>query len=127
MFYTAKSLPYDGILKNTKIRIATATENIIIATMLTGTRTIYIKRMSFSITLPCKHFNILRRQFPVRAGYLKTLNWSQEDTLQKCEVDLREEPFGHGQLYVSRSRVQSRENLFALVRDNQLNAKMPLY
>ena len=46
-----------------------------------------------------------RRQFPVRLCFAMTGNKSQGQTLKKVGLTLTNDFFGHGQLYVSMSRV----------------------
>ena len=46
-----------------------------------------------------------RRQFPVRPAFAMTINKAQGQTLKRVGVDLTEQIFTHGQLYVAVSRV----------------------
>ena len=59
--------------------------------------------------------SILRRQFPLRQAYVKTVDRSQGATLNRSGVDLREEPFAHGQLLVALSRVRSATDICILI------------
>lgn len=64
-------------------------------------------------------FELRRRQFPVRLCYGMTINKSQSQTLDRVGVYLREEVFGHGQLYVAFSRVGRRDRLFVCFDDGK--------
>jgi hypothetical protein len=55
-----------------------------------------------------------RFQFPVRLGYVMTINKSQSLTLKVVGLDLRTGVFAHGQLYVAISRVRRRAGLVVL-------------
>lgn len=41
--------------------------------------------------------------------------------MAKCGVDLRDDPFAHGQLYVGLSRVQNGTDILALVRNHKID------
>lgn len=56
-------------------------------------------------------FIFSRRQFPVRISFAMTINKSQGQTLDRVGLDVSEQVFGHGQLYVSCSRGRSFANL----------------
>ena len=80
--------------------------NVIEATVLTGKgkdERILISRIPLIPTdLP---FNFKRLQFPVRLAFLITINKSQGQSIEYCEVDLRSPCFSHGQFYVACPRI----------------------
>ena len=49
--------------------------------------------------------SIQRRQFPLRLAYAETFNKSQGKTLKHAVIDIYNQLFAHGQLYVAFSRV----------------------
>jgi hypothetical protein len=57
---------------------------------------------------------IQRRQFPLRLAYAVTFNKSQGKTLKNVVIDIRNQPFAHGQLYVACSRVRNRQDITIL-------------
>ena len=65
-------------------------------------------------TLP---FEFRRLQFPVALCFAMTINKSQGQTFKAVEVDLTNESFTHGMLYVVLSRVGSPNCLTLLVRE----------
>ena len=54
-----------------------------------------------------------------------TINKSQGQTLQKVGLDLTDDVFTHGQLYVALSRTTSREYILCLVKTNRLIDNVP--
>jgi hypothetical protein len=57
---------------------------------------------------------IQRRQFPLRLAYAVTFNKSQGKTLSRAVVDIRNQAFAHGQLYVALSRVKLSTDIMIL-------------
>ena len=62
-------------------------------------------------------FRFKRVQFPVRLCFSITINKSQGQTFNTVGVDLSEDVFTHGQLYVALSRVGNSKNLFVYTAD----------
>ena len=52
-----------------------------------------------------------RKQFPLRLAYSITYNKSQGQEFQKVLVDIRNNPFTHGHLYVALSRIRIAGNI----------------
>ena len=70
----------------------------------------YIPRIPLlSTNLP---FTFKRLQFPVRLSYAMTINKAQGQTLSTVGINLSNDCFGHGQLYVACSRVGDDQKLF---------------
>ena len=67
-------------------------------------------------TLP---FEFRRLQFPVALCFAMTINKSQGQTFKTVGIDLTNESFTHGMLYVALSRVGSPNSLTLLVRDDR--------
>ena len=59
-----------------------------------------------------------RVQFPVRVGFAMSINKAQGQTIKHCGVNLSEQCFSHGQLYVALSRVGSPANLHVFTPNN---------
>ena len=53
--------------------------------------------------LPC---TMQRKQFPVKVAFALTINKSQGQTFEYVGIDLMEDVFSHGQLYVAFSRAK---------------------
>lgn len=58
-----------------------------------------------------------RIQFPIKLAFAITINKSQGQTLRVAGLDLTNQCFTHGQLYVACSRVSSPQHLFSLAPD----------
>ncbi|KAF1888747.1 hypothetical protein Lal_00036789 [Lupinus albus] len=69
----------------------------------------YIPRMSLSPSHSPWPFKLTRRQFMLTVSYAMTINKSQGQSLASVGFYLPRPFFGHGQLYVVFSRVQSME------------------
>ena len=106
--------PNGGLLNNTMVKVIEITRRLIKVLILANNQVHYIPRINFTISLPRKNFSITRIQFPLRSGYSRTVNRSQGTTLDKLGLDMREEPFSHGQLFVALSRVRSSEDIIIL-------------
>ena len=84
-----------------------------------------IPSICFETQVGHKGITFRRHQFPLRLCYAMTINKSQGQTLQNVGLDLRDDVFTHGQLYVALSRTTSRENILCLVKTNRLIDNVP--
>jgi len=64
-------------------------------------------------------FEFKRLQFPIRLAFAMTINKSQGQLLSICGVNLENQCFSHGQLYVACSRVGKPSVLFVLAPHNK--------
>ena len=64
-------------------------------------------------------FRYKRVQFPVRVCFAMTINKAQGQTFQSVGLDLEQDPFSHGQLYVGLSRVGQKPGLFLYYGENE--------
>ena len=60
----------------------------------------------FSFNTACCNWTILQRKFPLWLAYATTFNSCQGLTLDKTVIDIRTDPFTHGQLYTALSCVR---------------------
>ena len=74
-----------------------------------------IPRINFKIDVKKCGYVVSRRQFPVRLAYAKTIHKAQGSTLESVGLDLRGEPFSHGQLYVAVGRARDGPSVAVLV------------
>ena len=72
----------------------------------------HVPRMSVSF----KHQNldIMRTQYPLALGYSYSVHKVQGQTLNKCVVDLDNDFFAHGQLYVALTRCRHSKDLMIM-------------
>ena len=73
--------------------------------------TVLLPKLAFSPSDRSFGFKFSRRQFPVRPAFAMSMNKSQGQTLARMGLFLPSDPFGHGQVYVSFSRVGSRDRI----------------
>jgi ATP-dependent exoDNAse (exonuclease V) alpha subunit len=62
-------------------------------------------------------FKLIRLQYPIRLAFSMTINKSQDQSLKYVGVNIREEVFSHGQLYVALSRATSGDRVTVLASD----------
>jgi len=55
--------------------------------------------------------NFEEDKFPIDLGFAMTINKSQGQTIGRIGLDLREDVFTHGELYVALSRARSWNNI----------------
>ena len=104
----------EGLAKNLRVRIVSLHEHCIRVCTLnpTGRRYYNIPRISFTISLPHgRSVKIERKQFPLRLAYSMTYNKSQGQEFEQALVDIRNNPFTHGHLYVALTRVRKAKNV----------------
>ena len=61
-----------------------------------------------------------RTQFPLRLAYCTTINKSQGQEYDKVLIDLRQQTFAHGHLYVALSRVKYSDKITVLIHKHQV-------
>ncbi|XP_044582994.1 uncharacterized protein LOC123264012 [Cotesia glomerata] len=94
------------LCNGTRLQVKVLHKNVIEAMIFTGKyegETVFIPRIPL---IPSDyHFEFKRLQFPVKVSYAMTINKAQGQSLKMTGVDLRNDCFSHGQLYVACSRV----------------------
>ena len=114
-----RNLDPPKLCNGTRLVVKKLNKHIIEATILTDAfkgENVFIPRIPLIPTdLP---FNFKRLQFPVRLGFAITINKSQGQSLNITGIDLRDECFSHGQLYVAMSRAKDPKNLYILTNEN---------
>ena len=64
-------------------------------------------------------FEFKRLQFPIRLAFAMTINKAQGQSLQVCGLNLENDCFSHGQLYVACSRVGKPSDLYVYAENGQ--------
>ena len=104
----------EGLTKNLRVKIVEIHRYVIRVCTLDPTNRRYynIPRIRFSVKLPYgRSVTMERKQFPLRLAYSITYNKSQGQEFQYVLVDIRNNPFTHGHLYVALSRIRIASNL----------------
>jgi len=89
-----------------------------------------IHRINFSVDVSSRKRNTInfvleRRQFPLRLCYAMTIDKSRGQTLRRVGLDLREQVFSHGQLYVAYGRVSFKQDILTLVTEHARSKSSP--
>jgi hypothetical protein len=110
----------DGLVNGTKLIIKSISKRLL-ETYLPGdkNKTVFIPRICFKFQAGRAGITILRRQFPIKLAYAMTINKSQGQTIEVVGLDLRNDVFAHGQLYVALGRVRSRDTIKLLLPKNR--------
>ena len=111
----------DGLCNGTRLVVKKLMNYCITAQIISGCKSgniVLIPRIDLTSSRDEIPFNIKRRQFPLRLGYAMTINKSQGQTFNKVGIYLPNPVFSLGQLYVTVSRVTSKNNLKVLLEDN---------
>nr|XP_018914472.1 PREDICTED: ATP-dependent DNA helicase PIF1-like [Bemisia tabaci] len=113
---------YEGLVNGTKLIIQKIHRHHLLEVFIPGQESIthLIPRMIFKSTAGNSGIEILRRQFPIRLAYARTINKSQGQTLDMVGVDLGEHVFAHGQLYVALSRAREFQHVTILTRKSRM-------
>ena len=115
----------EGLTKNLRVKILDIQPYMIrVCTLNPTNRKFYnIPRIRFSVTLPYgRSVSMDRKQFPLRLAYSITYNKSQGQEFQQVLVDIRNNPFTHGHLYVALSRIR----IASTIRLFTMPATLPL-
>lgn len=98
----------------TVVRILEILNNSVRIFVFKTGKTHYIPKIYFEANIPGSKMTVSRFQFPLCARYAMTDHAVQGKTLRKVLLDLRQQPFCHGQLHVAVSRVRKGSHIRAL-------------
>ena len=106
-----------GIVNDKKGVVRDASPRIVdVEVVAPGAPLVKIPRILFEVQVDSKGITFHRKQFPLRVCYAVTIYKSQGQTLDKVGLDLRDDVFCHGQLYVALNRTTCSDNVLCLVR-----------
>ncbi|KAL5709981.1 DNA helicase [Ranunculus cassubicifolius] len=116
--------PKDGMCNGTRLRVVEVKDHCINAVILNGDKAgepVFIPRISLTPSGTDIPVKFSRCQFPVRLAFAMTINKSQGQSVKYVGVDLRNEVFSHGQLYVALSRCTSASRISVLLPPDSNN------
>jgi len=117
-----------GLCNGTKLIVTRLFKNSIEAKSPNSEFPIVIPRITLVDNDPDLPFTLRRIQLPIRLAFSMTINKSQGQTFDKIGLDLREQCFSHGQLYVGLSRVRCPGDYSVFVGcHNDHNARSDVY
>jgi len=112
----------EGFCNGTRLIVTRLANHVIEANIISGKNIenlIYIPGISLSPSQSPWPFKFIRRQFPITVSYAMTINKSQGQSLKAIRLYFPKPVFSHGQLYVTFSRVQSKQCLKILIHDKE--------
>ncbi|XP_058775045.1 uncharacterized protein LOC131649291 [Vicia villosa] len=117
----------EGLCNGTRVMITKMANHVIEAKIMAGKgcgNLVYIPRMDMSPSQSPWPFKLKRRQFPIVVSYAMTINKSQGQSLDTVGLYLSRDVFTHGKIYVSLSRVTTKQGIKILIydRDDRLKS-----
>ena len=98
-------------------------KHCIFAKLITGERSgqiVCLPRITLSSLAEDLPFSMNRRQFPIRLGYVLTINKAQGQTFGDVGIYLPSPVFSHGQLYVALTRGNQKTKIKVKITHNNL-------
>ena len=90
-----------------------------------GSPLVRVPRITFEAKVGARGITFHRQRFSPRVCYATTINKSQGQTLSTGGLDLRDDVFCHGQLYVALSTTTACNSIPCLVRPERLINNVP--
>jgi len=120
--------PGRGLCNGTRLIFKRATNRVLEVEILGGKHngeTAFIPRIALHSSAPAGfHFQLKRRQFPIRLAFSMTINKAQGQSVRHVGLDLREPVFSHGQLYVALSRATSSQRIKILLPQGTMECRV---
>ncbi len=113
----------DGLVNGSKVVIRSISTKLIAADLLRDgfpPKQVLFPRITFRFKPDGSSLTVRRRQFPLKLAYSLTFNKAQGQTLEKVGLDLRDDVFAHGQLYVALGRVRNRNSIRVIVPPHRI-------
>ncbi|XP_076918409.1 uncharacterized protein LOC143578824 [Bidens hawaiensis] len=110
-----------GLCNGTRLQVSLG-RRVIDAKVVSGTNIGYrtlISQVTLTPTDKKLHFRLKRRQFPISLCFAITINKSQDQSLSRVGLYLKDPVFSHGQLYVALSRVKRRDGIKLVILDKE--------
>ncbi len=112
--------PNENLYNRTRLIIKTLRQHYIETNILDGqfhNTARIVPRITLTTDIYKETWTHRRKQFPIRLYFTITINKAQEQSLNTVDVDLRQPPFTHKQLYIALSRVTDVDKLDLLLPD----------
>ncbi|KAF8557401.1 hypothetical protein OG21DRAFT_1367305, partial [Imleria badia] len=98
-------LATEGLVYNARVEVTGLHQYFLEIRVLGNSEIHLIPRIPFHFTPPSSSCSVQRKQYPLRLAYACAFNGCLGLTFSRAVVDLRTQPFTHGQLYTALSRV----------------------
>jgi hypothetical protein len=118
--------PQQGLCNGTRLRHIRSTTRVLQVRILTGPgkgNIAFIPRITLTSKEAELDFELRRRQFPVRLGFVMTINKSQGQSVGTVGLYLSTPVFTHGQLYVGLSRATNGNRIKVLLEEDNTDGK----
>lgn len=123
-----RNLDPPKLCNGTRLVIKALYNYVVEATILTGQwkgENVIIPRIPLISNDSAIEFK--RLQFPIKVAFAMTVNKAQGQSFNVVGVNLQQEVFSHGQLYVAMSRTTDAKNLHLLTKNNSTSTKNIVY
>lgn len=114
--------PHEGLCNGSRGIVTQITLRVLEIRLLEGETVVIprIKLISTDLEMP---FNLHRIQFPVSLSFAMTIHKAQGQSFDTVGIDLRNEVFSHGQLYVALSRGRNVASIKCLLDSRQTHRR----
>ncbi|KAI9255926.1 P-loop containing nucleoside triphosphate hydrolase protein [Helicostylum pulchrum] len=119
-----------GLCNGTRLKILRIGQYVLVTSILgdgDDSRIELIPRFTLTALNGHLPFILTGKQFPVRVSFAMTINKSQGQSLKAVGINLINQVFSHGQLYVALSRATLSSGLSVLFPDNQTTTENIVY
>lgn len=111
-----------GLVNGTRLVVKAMQSKVLQCEIVSGDKagqTVLIPGITCESTEGTFPFKLIRQQFPLKLCFSMTVNKSQGSTFDMVGINLQQEVFSHGMLYVAMCRVRSWDSLKVLLSEDK--------